>query len=129
VTVNRATLETGDFALAGAPDGSIIERKTVTDFLAAVGRERQRFDRELLRARYCGAFAIVVEGNLCDVLRQSRGVHPASIMGTIAAWTRRGFPVVFAGTPATSADFALRYLTQPLAEAERRLKACSQTKK
>ena len=127
VPVARGTLETGDVALAGAPDGAVVERKTVSDLLACIGRERDRFDRELLRARYLGAFCIVVEGSLQDVLRQSRGIHPSAIMGTIAAWSRRGWPVVFAGNQATAAEFALRYLVQPLHEAERLLKTCAQT--
>jgi ERCC4-type nuclease len=91
VPVLRATLETGDYALAGATDGAVIERKTVPDLLACIGRERDRFTRELLRARFCASFCIVVEGSLLDVFRQARAIHPSSIMGTLAAWTRRGF--------------------------------------
>jgi|GEM_PF-6325905 len=49
-------------------------------------------------------------------LRQAQGVHTSAILGTLATWTRRGWSVVFA---------ALRYLTQPLAEAERLLRTCS----
>jgi len=44
----------------------------------------------------------------------------------LAAWTRRGWPVVFCGNQPTAADFAIRFVTQPLAEAERLLKACAQ---
>ena len=42
VRLIRGTLETGDLALAALPDGAVIERKTVADFLAAIGRERKR---------------------------------------------------------------------------------------
>ncbi len=124
VAIQRATLETGDLALAGALNGAVIERKTIPDFLAAIGQERERFTKELSRARFLQSFAIVVEGTLADVVRQSRGVHPSAIVGTVAAWTRRGFPVVFASTPEIAAEFALRFLTQPLAEAQRMLTAC-----
>ena len=125
VTLTRACLETGDVALAGAPEGAVVERKTVPDLLACIGRDRARFDRELLRARYVGVFAVVVEGTLADVLRQARGLYPVAILGTLAAWTRRGWPVVFCGNQPTAAEFALRFVTQPLAEAERLLKANS----
>lgn len=125
VSVVRGTLETGDLVLAGATDGAVVERKTVPDLLACIGRERARFDRELLRARYCGAFCVVVEGTLADVLRQARGLYPAAILGTLAAWTRRGWAVVFCGNQPTAAEFALRFVTQPLHEAERLLKANS----
>jgi ERCC4-type nuclease len=124
VLVIRETLETGDIVLAGAPAGAVIERKTVCDFLAAIGTERERFTKELLRARYLQSFCIVVEGTLLDVLRQTRGLHPAAILGSIAAWTRRGFPIVFAGNIETAATFALRCLGQPISEAQRLLAAC-----
>ncbi|MEK7675369.1 MAG: hypothetical protein AAB676_06000 [Verrucomicrobiota bacterium] len=42
VAIQQATLETGDLALAGALRGAVIERKTVSDFLAAIGQERER---------------------------------------------------------------------------------------
>ena len=37
VRVVRGTLPTGDLSLAALPDGAVVERKTVPDFLAAVG--------------------------------------------------------------------------------------------
>jgi len=43
--------------------------------------------------------------------------------------TRRGWPVVFCGTPELAATFALRFLCGPLKEAERTLKATSRTRK
>ncbi len=123
--LTQDTLETGDFALVGAEAGAVVERKAVGDFLACIGRERTRFDKELLRARYVQSFAIVVEGSLGDVLRQAGGVHPSAILGSIAAWARRGFPVVFAGNPRLAAEFTLRFLAQQVAEAQRLIAATS----
>lgn len=125
VQLVRQTLETGDFCLAGAQDGAVIERKSPTDFLACVGRERERFERELLRARFCGSFAIVVEGSLAGVMQANRGLHPNVIFGSVAAWTRRGFPVVFCSTPDYAANFTWRYLSQQVTEAKRLLAACA----
>lgn len=126
VRVIRGTLETGDIALAALPDGALVERKTVPDFLAAIGRERERFDRELRRARYCQSLTIVVEGTLADVAnanRQRGQLSEAAIFGTIASWTRRGAPVLFAGTVHAAADLAYRILAGQVREVERTAKA------
>lgn len=128
VRVVRGTLETGDVALAALPDGAICERKTCSDFLAAIGRERERFSRELRRARYVGSFTIIVEGTLADVLtaNHARGqLSEAAIFGTVASWTRRGAPVLFAGTVHAAADLAYRLLAGQVREIERTAKAIS----
>lgn len=126
VRVVRGTLETGDVALAALPDGAVVERKTVSDFLGAVGRERKRFDLELKRARYCGSFLIIVEGTLGDVLtaNHARGqLSEAAILGTIASWSRRGAPVLFAGGQRMAAEIAFRFLSGQVREIERAAKA------
>jgi DNA excision repair protein ERCC-4 len=66
--VERATLETGDACLAHNP-AVAIERKTGLDFLACVGRERERFERELRRARHLEAFAVIVESDFPSLIR------------------------------------------------------------
>ena len=125
VRVERACLETGDFALKGAESGAVIERKTLTDFLGCIGGNRQHFTMELQRARYCASFCIVIESELENILMASERIHVNSILGTIAAWNRRGFPTIFAGCPERAAQFAWRFLIQQVTEAERLL---SQTK-
>ena len=52
VKVERGCLETDDVAMAIFPEGAVVERKTVPDLLACIGRERERFERELKRSRY-----------------------------------------------------------------------------
>jgi len=54
VKVERGCLETGDLALAALSESAVVERKTVFDLLACIGRERERFERELKRGRYVG---------------------------------------------------------------------------
>lgn len=44
-----ATLATGDYSLLGLESHVCIERKSREDFLGCVGRERERFDREIQR--------------------------------------------------------------------------------
>lgn len=125
VRLVRGTLETGDVALAALPEGAVVERKTVPDFLAAIGRERERFERELARSRYCGSFCIIVEGDLRDVIMQARGVNHNALMSTIATWTRRYGPILFAGGQHAAADLAFRFLAGQVREIERAAKALS----
>lgn len=119
VTIQRATLETGDFALAGNETGAVVERKTVADLLACIGGERERFERELARSRYCGRFIVVCEGSLDALITAGSGFHLPSLLGTLAAWQRRFCPILFAGRPAIAAHFALSFLCGPVNEAER----------
>lgn len=116
--IERGTLETGDVALAGNP-AVCIERKTAPDFLACIGGQRERFERELKRARYCDAFAVIVESDFAALLSSPGGLHPASIIGTVAAWNRRYCPVIFASSPRFAADLALRFLSGPIKDARR----------
>jgi ERCC4-type nuclease len=109
-SLSRGTLETGDIALAALPDGAVVERKTPGDLAGCIGGERMRFERELKRGRYCGRMIIVVEGSLSDVVVAGRRLHHNAIIGTIAAWTLRNCPFVFAGSERIAAEFAFRFL-------------------
>ena len=123
VRLERAGLETGDVALSALPDGALVERKTVPDLLACIGRERARFERELQRGRYCGRLIVVVEGTLAEVLAATRGIHPNAIIGTLAAWQRRFSPFCFAGSVQTAAQLAEAFLRGQVREVERTVRA------
>jgi hypothetical protein len=94
--LERASLETG----ASHPHGAVLERKTPSDMASCIGAGRERFERELKRGRYCRRMAVVV--------------------GSIAAWTLRFCPFVFAGSQRLAADFSWRLLASPLPSEERR---------
>jgi DNA excision repair protein ERCC-4 len=117
--VERGTMETGDVCLAGLPDGVVIERKTPADLAACLGRERERFERELRRGRYCGRFIVVVEGDLAAVVRAAQGIHRNAVIGTLAAWSVRFCPFIFAGDTATAAAIAFRALAAQVRDAEK----------
>ena len=125
VEIERATLETGDFALKGCEDAAIVERKAIPDLLGCLGHGRERFERELARGRYAGRFIVVIEGTLADLLHEARGLHPNAILGSLAAWQRRFCPFFFAGNAALAAAFSLRFLTQPAHEARERVSRLS----
>jgi DNA excision repair protein ERCC-4 len=120
-SLERASLETGDLVLATHPHGAVIERKTPGDLASCIGAGRERFERELMRGRYCGRMVVVVEGSLHDVAKAARGIHHNAVIGTLAAWTLRFCPFIFAGSERLAADFALRLLASQLPSAERRL--------
>jgi ERCC4-type nuclease len=117
--LTREGLETADVCVAGLPDGVLVERKSPPDLAACLGRERERFERELKRGRHCGRLLVVVEGNFTDVVRAARGIHRNAIVGTVAAWSVRFCPIIFAGDVATAAAIAFRALASQVQDAER----------
>lgn len=119
----RGTLETGDIALAALPEGVVIERKTPSDLAGCIGKGRERFERELRRGRYLGRLIVVVEGDLRDVIEAAPGIKPAAVMGSLAAWTARFCPIVFAGSVRAAADFSFRALSAQVRTIEREAKA------
>ena len=119
-SLERAALETGDFCLVSHPHGVVIERKTPSDLAACIGADRERFERELRRSRYSGRFVVVIEGSLSDVAVAARGIHHNAVLGTLASWTLRYCPFVFAGSRRLAAEFAWRLLASQLPSGERR---------
>ncbi|MCG3150163.1 MAG: hypothetical protein PCFJNLEI_03641 [Verrucomicrobiae bacterium] len=125
VTLERRALDTGDFALAGLPDAAVVERKTVSDFLGCLTSNRDRFERELARSRHVGRFVVIVEGTLLDCIRARGGLSEASLLGTVAAWSRRYCPIIFAGTERHAAELAYRFLAGQITEGQRIIKAAT----
>ena len=123
VRLNRVTMDTGDFALAGLPDAAVVERKTTSDFLGCLTSNRERFERELSRSRHVGHFVVIVEASLLDCIRARGGLTEASLLGTVAAWSRRYCPILFAGSERLAAELAWRYLAGQINEGHRIVKA------
>ena len=89
------------------PGGAVVERKTRGDLASCIGVGRDRFERELKRGRSCGRMIVVVEGTLSDVVVTGRRMHHNAVVGTLAAWSLRYCPFVFAGSERMAADSAL----------------------
>lgn len=68
VVITRG-LPTGDYSLLGLENDVIVERKTLSDLVACLGRERERFENELLRMRGFASAVVIVE-SLFDELAQ-----------------------------------------------------------
>jgi ERCC4-type nuclease len=90
-----------------------IERKSLPDLLLCIGRERERFERELSRLRAFPVRAVVVEG---DHMTLASGSHraqisPESACHSIASWVARfNVPLQFCGSREQAEDFTRHML-------------------
>ncbi len=128
VRFDRVGLETGDIALAGNPSLAI-ERKTVSDFLGSITAGRDRFESELKRSRLLDKFAIVVEGDFSTCIGNLGGMSVESFVGTVAAISRRYCPIIFAGSEPFAARVAWKFLSQPVGEWNKTLRAIERHEK
>ncbi|MGO8751572.1 MAG: hypothetical protein ACLQNE_36995 [Thermoguttaceae bacterium] len=76
-----------------------VERKSLTDALACMGQERERFGREIQRLLSYSTRAIVIEATWTDLERGEwrSKLTPAQGIGTALGWIASGIPVVMAG--------------------------------
>lgn len=115
VRVIRHALPAGDYSLEGMESTVAVERKSLADFVSTVIHSRARFYRELSRLGAYRAAAVVVEGNLMDVLsgHYRGGAHPNSLLGSIAAITVDfDVPVFFCSNRQAAARFVEAYLSR-----------------
>ncbi len=94
-----ATLPTGDYSVRGLEHVVAVERKSLSDLLACVGRERERFDREVQRLLACPTRALVVEASwaILEAGEWRSEVTPQAAVGSCLGWVASGLPVLMAG--------------------------------
>lgn len=108
----EGSLQTGDYCLSAAPNALRIERKSLDDYLACCGVERERFTREMERMLAFPCRVLVIEsswGVLSTGGWRSK-ITPASVVGTTVGWLEMGIQVVLAGDRMHAEDFAKRLL-------------------
>ena len=117
ITTERGTLALGDYSLAGLTDRVAVERKSLADLVMCLGTERERFQRELMRAAALEAFAVVVESSWQDLAagRYRSKLSPAAGMASVLSFmARHRIPFLFAGNrenaEAVTAGFLRQYL-------------------
>ncbi len=122
-------LVTGDYSIAGLTDIVALERKSLPDLVGCVGRERERFERELDRLRAFASRAVVVEASWAQIgAGEWQGqITPRMVLSSIASWTAEGVPFVLAGNREGAADFGRRFLMAVARHAHRRLRAFANT--
>lgn len=91
------TLHSGDYSLEGFEDAFSVERKSLEDLVGSVTHGRDRFEREIQRLNELPGFAcVVIEASWHEILHPeesdptwSNRTRPASVVGTILAWSIR----------------------------------------
>ena len=94
-----ATLSTGDYSCLGLENVVAIERKSLSDLIGCIGRERERFEKEMHRILAYPVRALIVEADWSTIeLAQYRGtVPPNAVLGSLMGWIAQGIPVIMIG--------------------------------
>lgn len=124
VVTERAALLTGDYSLPGFEDKAAIERKSLEDLIGCLmGENRNRFERELVRASRYDLFCVVVESSLDDVSKgryRSGMKSHAALQSIIALQVRYRVPFIWAGNRRGAEYITYSLLEKYLAEIEKR---------
>lgn len=93
-------LTTGDYSLRGLDHLITIERKELGDLVACCGRDRERFERQILRMLAYPHRAIVIEASWEDIETANwrSQLNSRQVGASIVSWQMRGLPVCLAGT-------------------------------
>jgi len=113
------TLHVGDYSLEGLEDVVVVERKSLADLFGCIGRERERFERELQSLSKIPYPALVIEASMADVLAGARfsEVHPHAAVGSIIAWSvRYRIPVWLCGDRRAAAGTVYKILLKAAEE-------------
>lgn len=117
IETERGTLALGDYSLAGLTDRVAVERKSLADLVACLGVERERFQREMMRAAALEAFAVVVEASWQELAagKYRSKLSPASGMASVLSFmARHRVPFLFAGNRANAEAVTAGFLRQYL---------------
>jgi DNA excision repair protein ERCC-4 len=110
------TLVTGDYSVLGLEQEIAIERKSLSDLLGCIGKERERFDKEIKRLIGYPVRALVVEASWSEIeagmwLTQGRcQVLPQTALGSLLGWIAYGVPVIMAGSHQQASLYVSRML-------------------
>ncbi len=100
------TLPTGDYSVKGSTHLISVERKSIADLVQSVGRDRDRFTRELERLRGYHFKRLLIVGTENEIRQgnyRSR-IKPTSVLHTLSAFeVRFDLPVVWCATPTIAA--------------------------
>ena len=109
----RCGLKTGDYSLVGLEDRVSVERKRTEELFLCVGKERKRFEREMVRMSRFDYAALVVEGDLRELSRPSNfsKVSPKAVINSLVSWSvQYGVHVYLAGNRELARALTLRIL-------------------
>ena len=102
-TITKA-LDVGDYSVAGLEQVVSLERKSLMDFVACCGRERERFQRELDRLRGWPVSAVIIESTWKTIEEGTwktprMKITPTHVLGSITSWIAQGHCIIVAPRP------------------------------
>jgi len=115
LTATVGTLDTGDYSIVGLTHLVAVERKSLDDLLGCIGRERDRFKRELQRLRAYRFRLLIVEADAATLESGDwrSSLTPAHVLGSLAAWCAQfTLPAWLGGSHDGAGRFVERYLYQ-----------------
>ena len=126
VQTEQGTVPLGDYSLHGLTDKIAVERKSLADLVQCLGRERERFERELMRGQALDAFCVVVEASFTELssgnYRSQLKPH-AACQSVMAFMSRYRVPFLFAGSRAAAEYATWSFLRQYIEGYRRKLDA------
>lgn len=131
--IERAALQVGDYSVAGFTDKIAIERKGggLEDLVSCLmGSNRERFERELQRARALDVFAVVVEASFLDLVHgryRSEMSAKAAVQSVMAFQVRWRVPFIWAGNRQAAELVTYSMLEKYLHEIEKRFEQASKS--
>ena len=107
-----ATLSTGDYSVRGLEQIISIERKSLGDLLCCIGRERERFDREVMRLMAYPCRALIIESSWQELESGEwrSQITPSQAVGSCIGWMCSGLPIMMAGDHERAGRFVSRLL-------------------
>lgn len=110
----RATLVTGDYSVKHLENIVAIERKSLTDLIGCIGKDRERFEREVQRLLAYPVRCLVIEADWAEIeMRQWPAIskiEPKHVRGSILGWQAAGLPVCLAGNHRRAGELVSRML-------------------
>lgn len=99
IPFEAGTLCTGDYSVKGLEKFIRIERKSLPDLLGCIGKDRDRFEREMVRLRGFAHKSVLVEATWQDIYAGEwrSKLTPNHVIGSIVRWQLDGVPFVLAG--------------------------------
>lgn len=106
------TCDVGDYQLADFKNQVAVERKSLEDLVSCCGKERNRFEKQLLRLQGVNERLVIVEAswNQIEMGQWRSKVTPLVVQNSILGWIAKGIPFVLAGSRDKAADITEEFL-------------------
>lgn len=108
-----ASMPTGDYTLQFFEEEICVERKSLPDLLNCIGKDRVRFEKELMRLKAFPVKALVIESSW-EIIEAGNyyksKVNPQSVIGSLLSWQHRyGIPVMMLDNQERASRFVARF--------------------